>query len=195
MPPFWRFSDKEELRNHSNSVALSGPLLDTQPTINAAYWARLRRCRDGRTQGLRLVGASLFIHTHRWTTPQIAEILSPRWRNRSHSKLTGGRVGAFARNTIWRLSRGTAQTELRDIYTCSQFSSKQIHFEFGTSATVAVCFHCHWRGGDSLVFNPPITLSLYCAVSVSVRGPRNKCGRALLQLPTTSWFLWIFFST
>lgn len=61
-------------------------------------------------QGLRLVGASLFIHTHRWTTPQIAEILSPRWRNRSHSKLTGGRVGAFVRNTRWRLSRGTAQS-------------------------------------------------------------------------------------
>lgn len=29
-PPFWRFSDKKELRNHSNSVALSGRRLDVQ---------------------------------------------------------------------------------------------------------------------------------------------------------------------
>lgn len=91
-------------------MALSGPILDTQPTINVAYWAWLRGLQGWENAGLRLVGASLFIHTRRLTTPKTVEILSPRWRNRSHSKLTGGGVGGFVRNTRRRLSRGTAQS-------------------------------------------------------------------------------------
>jgi len=91
-------------------VALSGPVLDAQPTINVAYWAWLRGLQGWENAGLRLGGASLFIHTRRLTTPKIVEILSPRWRNRSHSKLTGGGVGGFVRNTRWGLSRGTAQS-------------------------------------------------------------------------------------